>query len=80
MAPKIRRAKPRKQKTYVGYIEYKFSKTDITQMIKEAAQTEFRRYERQIDDYVKAIRTMQRKINQLEIQVAKLEIKRGVKK
>jgi hypothetical protein len=64
-----------KARTYVGYIEYKFTKADITAIIKDTAKVESRKLENQVDTYVRTIRTLQRKVEKLEIQMAKVEIK-----
>ena len=66
----------RRKKIYIGYLEFSFTPREMEDVIGKIAKRQLESQEHRFDDYIRVIRTLQRKTTKLETQVAKLEMRK----
>ena len=64
------------KKVYLGEVEFKLTKNDIEHIMKEVVSKELQWATRRLEEYPRAIRTLQNKVLKLENKLAALEMKK----
>lgn len=63
-------------KAYIGSLEFKFSKEDMEQIIKSEVESCLRYERKRLEDEIKAIRNLQKRMCKVEMKIDTKELKK----